>query len=1089
MAGPADDIGKWRGLFNWSMKFQDGTSATDYASAQELSPEKREWLERALADMMKDFAERMQEINTALTGDAGDAGGAAGEGGGDGGGGGGASLAEREALCDELLEIVESVDHARDLHTIGGLPTLLALTSSLHASLRWRAAEIMGTCMANNPPVQRWFADGGALPRLMALLGDGDARVVTKALFALGALVRHYDPGLEAFRLAGGLPALLALLGCATDHDVAPAAGAAAGGGGGGAAAAGERLAGLRLGGGAGGEAADAAQARKLRRKVLALLGYLLAKHPADRLAAAEYGVGAALSAALADPGADADGRAAALAVLVQVAGHPGGWAVLRAQQPGLPAQLEALAAAHARLGAEDREAGAEEGALLGAALALLTAPAPPAGAGGALRDHVDLDPYQDGGERGEQTLSLRDPPPPAGGSGSGAEAGAGGGGGGSGGSGGGLALMAVPQPELRRRRTRAAGAPGDQGVAGQRRARSAPEQQLPPAGALRAPAAGAGAAAMAPSSQAQPAWLGGAWQLAPAAQRPRGGGAGTLHARPPGALLLAHIHSSVAQRQNQNQRQQQQQQQHAPPWAWPWAAPPSGGGAAPPAAPLAGATFCEAGSRLRSPDAAPCNQVATLALVPEGSGSGGQQADRAGQAQKPGAPQWQQAQQAQQQQAQLQQQLQQQRRPGAPPPPPGAATSAAGGGQQQHDGGGSPLPPPGLRALGRAINGEAGKLLGLVGAQLLMHFANLQRGMAALQQQQLDGAADGAQQAQRAPAGWRPRMPWQRQPPGGDAGGKAAAAGGGAAWQASEAVRQWVARGIAAEAQMDLRGALACYTNAVTLAPGDAELLCRLAKQWSDLTYEEGASVEQIQEVNAKAVEYAERAITLAPKSAGGYMASCVSRGRLALLSDNKTKVRLAKEAQEAARTALAMEPGNDLAHHLMGRWHYEMAQINFVVRQLIRLVYGAALAPGRFEDALSEFSAAVSLNPNKLIHRVELGRTHLRLGHRREAYEQLVASTRLPVEDVNAKLQLEDAQLLLDKLRKEGIEKEVAKAAAASRDGSAAGAAADFQAAVAWGSLGSSASGSTHAGEAGAGSSISGGGSSSSSSAGGGA
>lgn len=81
--------------------------------------------------------------------------------------------------------------------------------------------------------------------------------------------------------------------------------------------------------------------------------------------------------------------------------------------------------------------------------------------------------------------------------------------------------------------------------------------------------------------------------------------------------------------------------------------------------------------------------------------------------------------------------------------------------------------------------------------------------------------------------------------------------------------------------------------------------------------------------------------------------------------------QVRLAKEAQEAARTALSLEPDNDLAHHLMGRWHFEMAQINFVVRQLIKLVYGAALAPGKFEDALMEFETAVRLNPTKLIHR----------------------------------------------------------------------------------------------------------------------
>ena len=57
--------------------------------------------------------------------------------------------------------------------------------------------------------------------------------------------------------------------------------------------------------------------------------------------------------------------------------------------------------------------------------------------------------------------------------------------------------------------------------------------------------------------------------------------------------------------------------------------------------------------------------------------------------------------------------------------------------------------------------------------------------------------------------------------------------------------------------------------------------------------------------------------------------MAICVSKGRLALFTDNRTKVRLAKEAQEAAHTALTCDPGSDIAHHLNGRWHYEMAQV----------------------------------------------------------------------------------------------------------------------------------------------------------------
>lgn len=37
----------------------------------------------------------------------------------------------------------------------------------------------------------------------------------------------------------------------------------------------------------------------------------------------------------------------------------------------------------------------------------------------------------------------------------------------------------------------------------------------------------------------------------------------------------------------------------------------------------------------------------------------------------------------------------------------------------------------------------------------------------------------------------------------------------------------------------------------------------------------------------------------------------------------------------------------------------------------QLIRIVYGAALNPGTFEEALTEFQHAVAINPNKLIHR----------------------------------------------------------------------------------------------------------------------
>lgn len=151
--------------------------------------------------------------------------------------------------------------------------------------------------------------------------------------------------------------------------------------------------------------------------------------------------------------------------------------------------------------------------------------------------------------------------------------------------------------------------------------------------------------------------------------------------------------------------------------------------------------------------------------------------------------------------------------------------------------------------------------MAGLIGAQLLLQFSNLQRGLSQ------HGTPQGEQLQGNFP--WRNlRLPWQRGGSSGEASGGAAARGNTrSTFQPSDAARRWVGRGIEAERAFDLREALSCYQGAVALEPTNLEYLCRLAKQWSDLTYEEGASSTQIAEANTKGVEYAERAIALAPK------------------------------------------------------------------------------------------------------------------------------------------------------------------------------------------------------------------------------
>ncbi len=83
--------------------------------------------------------------------------------------------------------------------------------------------------------------------------------------------------------------------------------------------------------------------------------------------------------------------------------------------------------------------------------------------------------------------------------------------------------------------------------------------------------------------------------------------------------------------------------------------------------------------------------------------------------------------------------------------------------------------------------------------------------------------------------------------------------------------------------------------TQLVLLQP-TVEAYARLSKQYTDMTFVQGTTVSRLRavELNTKAVDYANQALELDPQNADGHVARCVSRGRLALVSDNRTKVRV---------------------------------------------------------------------------------------------------------------------------------------------------------------------------------------------------
>lgn len=220
-------------------------------------------------------------------------------------------------------------------------------------------------------------------------------------------------------------------------------------------------------------------------------------------------------------------------------------------------------------------------------------------------------------------------------------------------------------------------------------------------------------------------------------------------------------------------------------------------------------------------------------------------------------------------------------------------------------------------------------------------------------------------------------------------AGGWAAEAGG---YRDDPLVKE----ALAAEARLESEGALRLFLQAAEKYPERAFLLQKIAKQYSDSVVDV-TEVEEKRRRARRALEYAERAYALEPGRAENVLSLAVSRGALAVFSDTRTKIEYSRLIKEEATQALGLEPDYDWAHHVLGRWHYEIASLGRGTRFLVRVIYGG-FPPASHEEAIKHLERAVALAPEVAPHHLELGFARLAAGQREAAREAFARGLALP-------------------------------------------------------------------------------------------
>lgn len=177
----------------------------------------------------------------------------------------------------------------------------------------------------------------------------------------------------------------------------------------------------------------------------------------------------------------------------------------------------------------------------------------------------------------------------------------------------------------------------------------------------------------------------------------------------------------------------------------------------------------------------------------------------------------------------------------------------------------------------------------------------------------------------------------------------------------------------LAAEARLDSRTALELFLALQRERPHEAFIAQKIAQQYSDLIVEL-SDVDEKKRCARLGLEWSGRAVQLDPQNPVNVLSLAVCHGKLAAYSDTRTKVKYSRLVKEDAERALALDPNYAWAHHLLGRWHREVADLGATARLFVRFFYGG-LPDASVGQAVSHLERAATLEPVELNHHLELG------------------------------------------------------------------------------------------------------------------
>lgn len=159
------------------------------------------------------------------------------------------------------------------------------------------------------------------------------------------------------------------------------------------------------------------------------------------------------------------------------------------------------------------------------------------------------------------------------------------------------------------------------------------------------------------------------------------------------------------------------------------------------------------------------------------------------------------------------------------------------------------------------------------------------------------------------------------------------------------------------------------------------------------------------LRQVNAKVKEdyyhaartYAGIALKINPNDGEANCVMAMALGRSSMSKTGKEKIENAKEIRKYVDISLKNDPSNFKAWHILGRWHYEITNLNFLERAAVKMIYGG-LPHASIKESIAAFERAKAIEPGLLLNYLEMAKAYKQNGQKNKATGYLNLMLTLP-------------------------------------------------------------------------------------------